>query len=191
MLSSGRRTLLLVFLATVAFGLTQLGGCRSAVPNRDPLGESFPAVRGTSLAGEVVRLPDDLERATVLLLGFVQEAQFDADRWLYGLLQGELEGVGILEVPTIPGLFPTVLAGTIDSGMRSGIPSEDWGSVVTVYGGDAGELVRFTGNERPRNIRVLLVDESGMVRWFHDRGFSAGKLIELERAARALSVGSE
>ncbi|HEU4703670.1 MAG TPA: hypothetical protein VFS37_14400, partial [Conexibacter sp.] len=67
-------------------------------------------------------------------------------------------------------------------GMRSGIPSEDWASVVTVYNSDAERLVQFTGNASPRNIRVLLLDAAGRVLWFHDRGFSAGKLIELQRA---------
>ena len=76
------------------------------------------------------------------------------------------------------------------SGMRSGIPSEDWESVVTLYGSDAHDLVAFTGNERGRNIRVLLVDSEGVVRWFHDRGFSAGKLLELEQAAINLKAAS-
>ena len=51
---------------------------------------------------------------------------------------------------------------------------------MTVYGSGAGELVDFTGNTGGRNIRVLLLDEEGRVQWFHDRGYSAGKLLELE-----------
>ena len=54
--------------------------------------------------------------------------------------------------------------------------------MVTVYGDGAGDLIEFTGSENGRNMRVLLLDGEGRVRWFHDRGFSAGKLIELERA---------
>ena len=92
----------------------------------------------------------------------------------------------ILEVPAVAGLFPRMIANTIDSGMRRGIPSEDWQYVVTVYGGGASEIVAFTGNENPRNIRVLLVDKDGQVLWFHDRGFSASKLLELGRAAQEL-----
>ena len=122
----------------------------------------------------------------MLLIGYVQRAQFDADRWLVGLLQAP-PPVRILEVPTIKGLFPRVIAGTIDEGMRSGIPSEDWGVVVTLYGSDANKLVELTGNENGRNIRVLLVDADGVVRWFHDRGFSAGKLLELVQAAEGLT----
>lgn len=160
----------------------QLVACQSSIPNRDPVGEVFPAVVGESLDQKEMRLPEALAgKPAVVLLGYAQDAQFDADRWLYGLLQAELP-VSILEVPTLPGIFPSLFSGKIDSGMRSGIPSEDWAVVVTVYNDDAERLVEFTGNTSPRNIRVLLLDAQGRVLWFHDRGFSAGKLIELQKA---------
>lgn len=158
--------------------------CRSTVANRDPIGERLPTVAGENLAGEAQTLP--LEEPTILLVGYVQDAQFDADRWLIGLLQAPPAG-RILEVPTVAGLFPRMISGTIDSGMRSGIPSEDWESVVTIYGPDADRIVELTGNETPRNIRVLLLDAEGTVRWFHDRGFSAAKLLELGEAALQLA----
>lgn len=166
--------------------LLALPACRSALPNREPLGEVFPSVTGEALSGETVSLPDDLAGApAVLLVGYVQDAQFDADRWLFGLLQAGTP-VALREVPTIPGLMASAAGGFIDEGMRSGIPHEDWRAVVTLYGGDARTLAEFTGNTRPRNMRVLLLDAEGRVVWFHDRGFSAGKLLELDRAARAL-----
>ena len=161
----------------------QLTACQAAVPNRVPLDQTFPSVQGESLTGEKVKLPIP-GKQTLLLVGYAQKAQFDADRWLYGLLQAEIP-VRIIELPTIPGLFPRMISGTIDSGMRSGIPSEDWSSVVTVYGSPAREIVSFTGNERPRNMRVILLDPNGTVRWFHDRGFSASKLLELARQVQA------
>jgi hypothetical protein len=165
--------------------LLPLLGCSSPTTNRDPLGEPFPTVTGRSLAGDEVALPPG-ENA-VLLIGYLQKAQFDADRGLYGLLQAKLP-VRVLEVPTIPGLFPSLFKGSIDEGMRGGIPSEDWASVVTLYGDRAKPIAALTGTENGNNIRVLLLDASGHVRWFHDRGFSAGKLIELEQAARALGT---
>lgn len=183
--TSRRSAKVLAGVISAAAILVFLGSssCSATVENRVPVNEVFPSVEGESLEGEVVQLP--LDEPAVLLLGYVQDAQFDADRWLVGLLQAP-PAVRILEVPTIRGLFPSALKGTIDSGMRSGIPSEDWQSVVTLYGGDAKQVVELTGNERPRNIRVLLVDGEGRVRWFHDRGFSAGKLLELSKAAEEL-----
>jgi len=148
------------------------------------MGEMFPAVIGKSLEGQEVRLP--LGEPSVLLLGYVQDAQFDADRWLVGLLQIAPD-VRIFEVPTLVGFFPFLFEDTIDGGMRSGIPEEDWKSVVTIYGDDADKVLDFTGNEKPRNMRVLLLDSDGKVEWFHDRGFSAGRLLELDKAISNLN----
>ncbi|MBK8179248.1 MAG: hypothetical protein IPK67_10255 [Planctomycetes bacterium] len=172
---------LLSCLAGLVVALSS-AACQSPVQNRNPVGEEFPAVVGESLDRREWRLPTALAgRPAVVLVGYAQDAQFDADRWLYGLLQAELP-LRILELPTLPGIFPSVFSSKIDSGMRSGIPAEDWGSVVTVYDSQAERLVNFTGNTSPRNIRVLLLDAAGRVLWFHDRGFSAGKLLELQRA---------
>lgn len=148
--------------------------------------DQLPAVTGTALSGETWSLPADLEgKVSVLLLGYVQEAQFDADRWAQGLIHAQTPAK-ILEVPTVKGLIPALISDRIDGGMREGIPSEDWASVVTVYGGDAAKLVEFTGDRSPRNMRVLLLDKTGKIRWFHDRGFSASKVLELDAAVRAL-----
>lgn len=175
------RTLLLAVLLTA---------CAGTEPGVDVLGQRFPDARGESLSGEPVEIPGGFAGETVvLLLGYVQKAQFDADRWIYGLLQAD-PPVRVVEVPTIRGLAAGLAARRIDDGMRSGIPSEDWGSVVTVYGDDAADIVRFTGNENARNVRVVLLDGEGRVRWFHDRGFSAGVLLDLERRLRALDGGA-
>lgn len=160
--------------------------CSSPIPNRDPVGQAFPRVQGKSLEGEAMTLPDDLAGApAILLVGYVQDTQFDLDRWLLGLLDSGTP-VRILEVPTIPGLVPGLFSDSIDSGMREGIPSEDWSLVVTVYG-DGDAIVELTGNTSPRNTRVLLVDGDGIVRWFHDRGYSARVMLELDEEARALA----
>ncbi|MGE3171891.1 MAG: hypothetical protein AB7O97_04645 [Planctomycetota bacterium] len=165
----------------VAVGAWILSACSTPWPRRDPTGERFPSVTATALDGTLVRVPEDFAGAPlVLLVGYEQDAQFDADRWLLGLLQAEVP-VAIRELPTIPGFVPRLLAGTIDSGMRSGIPDEDWGAVITVYD-DAAAVAAFTGNEAGRTMRVLLLDERGTVAWFHDRGYSAGTLLRLLEA---------
>ena len=161
-------------------------GCSATAPNRVPVSERLPSVIGESLNGDEVRIPEDLPSGVnVLLLGYKQRAQFDCDRWLLGLAQAETP-IGVREIPTISGMIPGMFSGAIDSGMRSGIPSEDWGSVVTVYGAGADELKRFTGVEGGSNARVLLLDEDGFVQWFHDRGYSATKLLELDAMARSM-----
>lgn len=167
-----------------------LASCSSPTPNRDPLGERFPSVEGEALDGTPFRLPEDLLGApAVLLVGYVQRTQFDIDRWLLGLLQAEV-AVPIYEVPTIDSLVATQLKGTIDDGMRAGIPEEDWSAVVTVYG-DADAIVELTGNERPQNARVLVLDPSGQVAWFHDRGYSARLALEVRGLTDDLSAASD
>ncbi|MCA8980876.1 MAG: hypothetical protein H6831_10135 [Planctomycetes bacterium] len=170
--------------------LLLLAACSSPLPNRDPLGEPFPSVRGESLEGTAAALPEDLAGApAVLIVGYLQDAQFDADRWLFGLLQSETT-LRILEVPAVRGWVPRMIRGRIDQGMRDGIPSEDWGAVVTVYG-DADRLAEFTGTELGNNVRVFLLDARGEVVWFHDRGYSAGVLLELLEAARPLLAAQD
>lgn len=167
-------------LAIAALSFVAAVGCSSDIANRNPVGERFPSVRGNNLGGGEVVLPDDLEGANppvLLLVAYKQNAQFDVDRWLLGLLQAEV-AVTPYEVPTVDGLVPGMIAGTIDEGMKSGIPSEDWASVVTVYD-DADRIVAFTGNEDPLNARVMLLDATGNVIWFHDDGYSARVLLEL------------
>ena len=76
------------------------------------------------------------------------------------------------------GWFPILFNDMIDNGMRNGIPNEFWKDVITVY--DDGEIVQqFTGNQKPLNCRVILLDSSGKVIFFHDRGFSVKALNQL------------
>lgn len=169
--------LLLLFAPLAIWGF----GCSSKYTQRDPSGERFPSVLGTSLAGKQYRIPEAFAGEPVLLLvGYDQDTQFDLDRWLLGLTQAGI-AVRTYEVPTIPGLAPRIFRGTIDRGMRSGIPSEDWGAVITVYG-DGDKIARFTGNENKLPGRVLLLDAEGRVIFFHDRGYSVGTLQRLRDA---------
>jgi hypothetical protein len=164
--------------------------CRSTWPRRDPTGEPLPTVAGNSLAGEAITLPAVAAGAPLLLLiGYDQDAQFDLDRWLFALDQAGW-ATRTYEVPTLPGMVPRLLRGTIDQGMRRGIPAEDWAAVVTVYD-DAAALAEFTGNDDGLTGRVLLLDGDGRVRFFHDRGYSVGTLKRLLAARAALGEGAQ
>lgn len=172
--------------ASMGLALTLLMGCSRTVERRSPLGERFPTLAGTRLTDEPVIIPGDFAGKPVLLLiGYVQDAQFDIDRWLLGLAQVGTP-VQVLEVPTIRGWVPRIISGWIDSGMRSGIPEEDWRIVATVYR-DAPKIVEFLGNDQPLNGRIVLLDAEGLVNWIHDRGYSAAKLLELDDRVRELN----
>ncbi len=167
-------------------GLLLMGCSTPTTPARDPIGQKFPSVLGESLDGTEWRIPEDLAGGpAVLLVGYVQQAQFDIDRWLLGISQAETP-VPFLELPTIQGLAPRMFKGRIDDGMRSGIPQEDWRGVVTLWSGDSRRVAEAIGNETPANGRVVLLDAGGRIAWFQDRGYSANLMLELDAAARTL-----
>lgn len=150
-------------------------------PNRRPVGESFPQVEGNSLSGKKWSLPQDLQgKPAILLVGFIQKSQFDIDRWLIGLEQYKFKG-NVFEVPAIQGFFPRIFERSIDEGMREGIPENLWKVVITVYE-DGEQIHQWSGNQYPLNARVILLDQSGKVRFFHDRGFSAQDLTALVKS---------
>ena len=165
-------------------------GCSSTVPTPKLDAETrFPSVNGETLEKKAVKLPEDYAgQPVVLLIGYLQRAQFDIDRWILGLLQSEAN-VKIVEVPTISGMVPTILQDSINNGMRSGIPTEDWGVVVTVYK-DADKIISTIGNERPQSASVVLLDKDGHIDWFYNRGYSAQRVLELKQRSAALSENS-
>lgn len=169
-------------------GITGLmiSGCGTTYPNRSVVGERFPSVRGKSLSGEEMTLPDQFKgKKVIIVIGYVQQTQFDIDRWGIGFFTANLDLPPVYEVPTIPGLLPSLFKETIDRGMRSGIPAESWKDVVTVYGSDGGKIAEWTGTELPRNCRVLLLDENGVVVWMHDKGYGLPPLKSLLDVLRA------
>lgn len=165
--------------------LALLTACSTTWPRRDPTGEVFPTVTGTSLADHPVTFPDVGRGAPLLLLiGYEQNTQFDLDRWIQAL---DMAGAKVraFELPTIPGMVPRMISGLIDGGMRRGIPAEDWIAVVTLYG-DASKVAAFTGNDDGLPGRIVLLDQDGRVVFFHDRGYSLGALQRLQRTLAGL-----
>ncbi len=159
-------------------------GCSSTIANRNPTGERFPSVRGESLERVATELPESLAgEPAVLLIGYKQGAQFDIDRWLMGLMQAGVDAQ-LLELPTIPGLAPTIASNWIDDGMRSGIPQEDWGLVVTLYGKSAKPVAELTGTENGRLTRVVVLDADGEIIWFDDTGYSVTKAMQVADLVR-------
>jgi cytochrome oxidase Cu insertion factor (SCO1/SenC/PrrC family) len=139
------------------------------------LGESLIEFEGESLAGEPTSMPQAFAgQNTLLLFGYVHKSQFDIDRWLIGLDQTNTP-VAVYEIPTIKGMFPQMFSTVFDNAMREGIPKEIWKGVITVYK-DGDKVQKYTGNLKPKNARVLLLDAQGQVIHFYDRGFSVDAL---------------
>jgi hypothetical protein len=153
-----------------------LGACASYdYPSQVKIGDTMIEASGESLDGDVIVMPKDfLGEQTLLLFGYVQDSQFDIDRWLIGLDMTETQ-VAVYEIPTIAGMLPRMFKTFIDGGMRKGIPKPLWKGVVTVYA-DGDKVQRYTGNQRPNNARVMLLDEDGKVLYFYADGFSVDAL---------------
>ena len=150
-------------------------GASTERATRYPEGEPFPVVVGQSLEEQTVEIPTDFSGApVVLLVGYEQSAQFDIDRWIIGLMRAEVQS-RIVELPTIPGFLASLASGWIDDGMRSGIPREDWSSVVTLYGKKARPVAELTGTDNGNVARVFVLDATGTIVWFDDEGFGDPK----------------
>lgn len=171
-----KKTKMKIIILTLA--LLLLSGCSTVYPNKDITGQVFPQVVGQSLEKNTVTIPNDFTgEVTLLLIGYVQNSQFDIDRWLIALDMTETQ-VNAYEIPTIQGLFPQMFSTVIDNGMRAGIPKALWKGIVTVY--DDGEKVQaLTGNENASNARVVLLDEQGKILYFYDQGFAVAALNEV------------
>jgi hypothetical protein len=159
-----------------------LGACASYdYPSQVKIGDTMIEVSGESLDGDIIVMPKDFAgEQTLLLFGYVQDSQFDIDRWLIGLDMTETQ-VAVYEIPTIAGMLPRMFKTFINGGMRKGIPKKLWKGVVTVYA-DGDKVQRYTGNKRPNNARVMLLDTDGKVLYFYADGFSVDAL----KAVKAL-----
>ncbi|MEH6595561.1 MAG: hypothetical protein V7736_08435 [Colwellia polaris] len=169
------------FKISILVLLFLLTGCTTQYANKDITGQTFPAVVGTTLAQKPVSIPGDFnDELTLLLIGYVQNSQFDIDRWLIALDVTNTK-VKVYEVPTIQGLFPEMFSTVIDNGMRAGIPKPLWQGVVTIYE-DGEKIQAFTGNENAANTRVVLLNNKGEILYFYDQGFAVDALNELRLA---------
>jgi hypothetical protein len=177
-----------IMLCSSSLFVTGCSSRRSFESAPELVGTSLPTFRGEALDDRVVKFPEEIRgRAHLLLVAYVQEAQFDVDRWVLGVLQAKAP-VNVLELPTIASLGARLAKGFINRGMQQGIPKEDWASVVTVYG-DAEVLRSYVGEIPGNNACAMLVDSEGVVRWVHRNGYSPRELLELVEAAKG--IGSE
>lgn len=155
------------------------------VPGSFREGQVFTSVSGESLDKKPVRIPEELAgKVSILLVGYVQNAQFDIDRWILGFLQLGTPAK-LLEIPTVAGMIPSLIENYINDGMRKGIPREDWNSVVTVYK-DSDKIIELLGNERRQNAYVVVLDKRGAIRAIENEGYSATRVQRLDQIVKSL-----
>lgn len=126
-------------------------------------GKKFPTVKGKSLSGKEVVLPDDVEGEVIMIgVAFKREAQEMLDSWTHFfdvLCEGKKD---IYELPMIEGSLWKVFSSFIDRGMRSGIPEERYDKVITHYG-DVTDVKEKLEIEDVNLGYVFLLDQDGRV----------------------------
>jgi len=165
-------------VVTLLLTILSITACSSTYTNRTPTEEFFPSVSAKDLNDRDITVPDDLKGdLRLLLIGYVQDAQFDIDRWLIGLDMTNTN-IAAYELPTISGMFPRMFKDAINNGMRAGIPKQLWGGVITIYDG-AEKVKQLTGTQNPNNARVIILNQLGNIIYFYDEGFSVKALNEV------------
>lgn len=130
------------------------------------IGQPFPEITSKSLAGDIVSLPKIAEgKVTLICIAFVRSAQSMLESWVQPFERefGKDSRFAFYEVPMINSAWK-VLSWMVDSGMRSGIPVEKHGNVVTFYGDYTG-YQEALGMVDTNLAYVFVLDKKGIVRW--------------------------
>jgi hypothetical protein len=130
------------------------------------IGQPFPEITSKSLAGDVVSLPKIAEgKVTLICIAFVRGAQSMLESWIQPFEREFVKDsrFAFYEVPMINAAWK-VLSWMVDSGMRSGIPVEKHGNVVTFYGDYTG-YQEALGMVDTNLAYVFVLDKKGIVRW--------------------------
>lgn len=156
-----------------------------SVPALAP-GDRFPHLKGEFLTGRTAVLPEVASgRIALLALGFTYESRSSVEAWI-SRFRRDFTGpdVTFFEVPMIGGMARTG-KWFIDRGMRRGTPRADQENVITVYGGSESwkERLKF---QKAGAAHLILLDQTGVVRWIYAGGFNEQAFGELSREVSAL-----
>lgn len=135
--------------------------------NKDFIGEKFPVIKGESLAGKEIKIPDDIEgKPAVLILAFERKTQEKIDGWTKAVIgrYGDNDSVDYFEIPMIGGWFAKAMSGIIDAGMRGGVPKNLHDNVVTYYG-DLDNYFEELNIKDESDCYLFLIDKNGIVRY--------------------------
>lgn len=143
----------------------------------------LPSLEGTTLSGRILRFPEDLpEAGLVLVIGFTHGARHDVGAWKTAL--AEL-GIPYLSLPTAGIDVAAEAMEGVAVAMRAHVPRGGWDQVVQIYrGGDA--LLHTFGWQADALAKVVRVSATGTLLARHDTGpFTRASLTTFLEAAAA------
>ncbi|MHA7813743.1 MAG: patatin-like phospholipase domain-containing protein [Phycisphaerales bacterium] len=139
----------------------------------------FPRITAENLNKNKVTLPDDLKgNPALILVAYKQKQQTNVNTWLDRMdeIEAAIPGVQIIETPTISSGKWGWMAGFIDGGMRSGIPStEARGRTITLYT-DVSLFNQALMIDDTDTIYAVMLDEEGEVAEIIEGDFTPAKL---------------
>ncbi len=174
-------------ILTLATGSLMIASCRhqslglrnQAERVRSPY---FPKITSENLNKEKVTLPDDYNgRPLLVLIAYKQKQQTNVNTWLDRMdeIDSAIPDVRVIETPTISSGKWGWMAGFIDGGMRSGIPStEARARTITLYT-DVSLFNQALMIDSTDTIYAVLLDRDGEVIEMVEGDFSPAKLNDL------------
>jgi len=127
---------------------------------------SIPHTQGTTLAGNVVTLPDAVKgKVGVLIVGFSHASQGQVEAWGRRLSvdYGRSSGVVHFDVPMLAGA-PKILRGLILKRISSSVPTAEQRNFLPLTENEAAwRSVAHYG--KPDDAYVLVIDGTGNILW--------------------------
>jgi hypothetical protein len=156
----------IVLTISFVFGISNMVSSSDVINDTDITGEVFPELKAKNLSGEEVILPEVLMgKVTLVLIAFERDAQKILDSWLepFNMKFKDYEDVDFYEIPMLKRRWK-LISRYIDGGMRSGIPQEKHGNVMTYYG-DINKYRDILDMRDKSTGYVFLIDKEGKIRW--------------------------
>jgi hypothetical protein len=159
----------------------------AAVAQGPPFGSEPPKLRGETLDGQPIVLPDAAAgKVTLLVLGASKKGGDRTGTWREHF-QADFGSDPRVDYFTAALLenAPAVFRGMIKAGMRSGTPLAARSHVV-ICTSDEAAWKKYLGLADDALPGVLLLDSSGHVRWSYDGVFEPGRYSALKAATNDL-----
>ncbi|MGB8478239.1 MAG: hypothetical protein WCE63_05280 [Acidobacteriaceae bacterium] len=158
----------------VAIGLlTSALSLHAGQPLPAPLqmGSVFPAFSGRTVTNRPLTLPgSSMEKPTVLVFSFSRTAGKDARLWNEHLAKNFPDNVsayGVIQLESAPKIFRRLAI----SGIKSSMPVSVQNRTIVLYRDENLWRQRLTVEDESRAY-VVLLDQSGTIRWINSGAFS-------------------
>jgi hypothetical protein len=156
------------------------------------VGDRFPTMRGRTLAGDPLTIPDDLlGSVSVLIMANRYSARDEVEAWATHLATafGDRPDLRYLQVPMIGGVGP-VMQRMIDRAMVRGTPQAAHAHVVTVYDDMRVRFKQLGITDLPQAY-LFVLDTNGRIAWHAEGALTPSGETGLGDVLRGLGIGGE